>query len=76
MAVKMMADGGFVSEHDQKIGLQVAKVMTGGDCDPRVPVTEQALLDIEREAFMSLVGEEKTQERIAYMLQNNKPLRN
>ena len=76
MAVKMMADGGFVSEHDQKIGLQVAKVMTGGDCDPRVPVTEQALLDLEREAFMSLVGEEKSQERIAYMLQNNKPLRN
>ena len=50
--------------------------MTGGDCDPRTPVSEQYLLDLEREAFMSLVGEEKSQERIAYMLQNNKPLRN
>ena len=50
--------------------------MTGGNCSPRQPVSEQQVLDLEREAFMSLCGEEKTQARIAYMLEHSKPLRN
>jgi 3-hydroxyacyl-CoA dehydrogenase len=50
--------------------------MTGGDTSARVLTTEDRLLDLEREAFLSLCGEEKTQERIQFMLMNNKPLRN
>lgn len=76
MALQAMRDGNFISDHDLKIGKKVAHVMTGGDCTPREPVTEQYLLDLEREAFLSLCGEEKTMERIMFMLQNNKPLRN
>ncbi len=76
MALGSMRDGHFISEHDLKIALKVARVMTGGDTSPRVRVTEQHLLDLEREAFLSLCGEEKTQARIAHMLETNKPLRN
>ena len=76
MGLGAMKDGHFVSEHDLKIALKVAHVMTGGDCTPRVKVSEQYLLDLEREAFLSLCGEEKTQARIGFMLENNKPLRN
>jgi 3-hydroxyacyl-CoA dehydrogenase len=76
MALGAMRDGHFISDHDLKIALKVAHVMTGGDCSPRQKVTEQYLLDLEREAFLSLCGEEKTQARISYMLENNKPLRN
>jgi len=76
MALGAMKDGHFISEHDLKIALKVASVMTGGDCSPRHKVTEQYLLDLEREAFLSLCGEEKTQARIAHMLETNKPLRN
>jgi 3-hydroxyacyl-CoA dehydrogenase len=76
MALGSMRDGHFISDHDLKIALKVAHVMTGGDTSPRVRVTEQHLLDLERAAFLSLVGEEKTLERIAFMLETNKPLRN
>jgi 3-hydroxyacyl-CoA dehydrogenase len=76
MALGAMRDGHFVSDHDLKIALKVAHVMTGGDCSPRQRVTEQHLLDLEREAFLSLCGEKKTQERIAHMLETGKPLRN
>ncbi len=76
MALGSMRDGHFVSDHDLKIALKVAHVMTGGDCSPRQKVTEQYLLDLEREAFLSLCGEEKSQARIAHMLETNKPLRN
>jgi 3-hydroxyacyl-CoA dehydrogenase len=76
MALGAMRDGHFISEHDLKIALKVAHVMTGGDCSPRQRVTEQHLLDLEREAFLSLCGEKKTQERIAHMLETGKPLRN
>lgn len=76
MIVRSMRDGHFISEHDALIARKVAHVMTGGDCSPRVPVTEQYLLDFEREAFMSLCGEEKTMARIAHMLEHSKPLRN
>ena len=76
MALSSMKDGHYISEHDLKIAKKIAHVMTGGDCTPRVRVSEQYLLDLEREAFVSLCGEEKTVARIEYMLESNKPLRN
>jgi 3-hydroxyacyl-CoA dehydrogenase len=71
-----MAEGGFVTPHDVTVGKKLAYVMTGGDVPQGTRVTEQDLLDLEREAFLSLCGEQKTLERIAHMLQTNKPLRN
>lgn len=68
--------GGYASEHDIKIAKKIAWVLCGGDLTAPQLVSEQYLLDVEREAFLSLAGEHKTQERIQYMLQNNKPLRN
>lgn len=76
MGLKGFLDGGFISEHDYKIALKVAHVMTGGNTNSYQEVSEDRLLEIEREAFLSLCGEEKTMARIAYMLENNKPLRN
>lgn len=76
MIVRSMHEGHYISDHDALIGMKVAHVMTGGDCSSRQPVSEQYLLDLEREAFLSLCGEEKTQARIAYMLEHSKPLRN
>ena len=76
MALGAMRDGHFISDHDLKIAMKIAHVMTGGDCSPRQKVKEQYLLDLEREAFLSLCGEAKSQARISYMLENNKPLRN
>ncbi len=67
---------GYGSEHDIKIVHKLAWVLCGGDLTGAQQVTEQYLLDLEREAFLSLCGEQKTQERIQYMLENNKPLRN
>ncbi len=68
--------GGYASEHDIKIAKKIAYVLCGGDLSAPQLVSEQYLLDIEREAFMSLVSEQKSLERIQYMLTNNKPLRN
>jgi 3-hydroxyacyl-CoA dehydrogenase len=68
--------GHFASDHDIKIAQKIAYVLCGGDLSGTQQVSEQYLLDVEREAFLSLCGEQKTQERIQYMLQNNKPLRN
>ena len=76
MGLKAMLDGGFISEHDYKIALKVALVMTGANTNSTVKVSEDYLLDLEREAFLSLCGEQKTMDRIAYMLEHNKPLRN
>ncbi|OGQ21729.1 MAG: hypothetical protein A2138_24805 [Deltaproteobacteria bacterium RBG_16_71_12] len=76
MALSTMRDGHYISDHDLKVAKKVAWVMSGGDTSPRVKLPEQHLLDLEREAFLSLIAEEKTQERMAYMLENNKPLRN
>jgi 3-hydroxyacyl-CoA dehydrogenase len=76
LALHMMRQGGFISEHDQLIGRKLAKVMSGGDLNHKTFVSEQYLLDLEREAFLSLCGERKTQERIAAMLKTGKPLRN
>ena len=66
--------GGYASEHDCVVGHQIARVICGGD-SPGTK-TEQQLLDLEREAFLSLAGEPKTQERVAHMLKTGKPLRN
>ena len=68
--------GGYMSEHDELISRKLAYVICGGDLTGSQKVGEQYLLDIEREAFMSLLGEPKTLERIQYLLMNNKPLRN
>lgn len=67
---------GKISEHDALIGRHVARIVTGGNCSPTTPVSEQYVLDLEREAFLSLCGTEKTQERIETMLKTGKPLRN
>ncbi|MEM6396261.1 MAG: 3-hydroxyacyl-CoA dehydrogenase NAD-binding domain-containing protein [Bacteroidota bacterium] len=68
--------GHYASEHDIKIAKKIAYVLCGGDLTGIQKVSEQYLLDIEREAFLSLVGEQKTLERIQHMLTTNKPLRN
>ncbi|MEO6693163.1 MAG: enoyl-CoA hydratase-related protein, partial [Saprospiraceae bacterium] len=67
---------GYASEHDLKIAKKIAYVLCGGDLSYPQKVSEQYLLDIEREAFLSLCAEPKTLERIQYMLENNRPLRN
>ena len=71
-----MKAAGQISEHDEKIGRKIAYVLTGGDVPPGTRLSEQELLDMEREAFLSLCGEEKTQARIQFMLMKGKPLRN
>jgi 3-hydroxyacyl-CoA dehydrogenase len=74
-AVWAMREAGQISDYDVRIGREIAYVLSGGDGQPRV-VTEQDILDLEREAFLKLLGNKETQERIAYMLKTGKPLRN
>jgi 3-hydroxyacyl-CoA dehydrogenase len=76
LALHMMKRGGYISDHDELIGKKLANVMSGGDINHQTLVSERYLLDLEREAFVSLCGERKTQERIAAMLKTGKPLRN
>ena len=71
-----MEAGHYISEHDKKIADKLAYVMAGGDLSETSYVSEQYLLDLEREAFLSLCGERKTLERIQHMLKTGKPLRN
>ena len=71
-----LVSGQFASEHDQKIANKLGYVMAGGDLSEPTLVSEQYLLDLEREAFMSLMCERKTLERIEHMLKTGKPLRN
>ena len=70
-----MHEGGVITEHEVRIARELAYVLTGGDGPPRT-VTEQDILDLEREAFLRLLGTKETQERIAYTLKTGKPLRN
>ncbi|MFQ5695792.1 MAG: enoyl-CoA hydratase/isomerase family protein, partial [Terriglobia bacterium] len=65
-----------ISDHDAKIADKLAYVLSGGALNPPQPASEQYLLDLEREAFLSLCGERKTLERIQYILKTGKPLRN
>jgi 3-hydroxyacyl-CoA dehydrogenase len=74
--VYAMKEGKYISEHDQKIADKLAYVMCGGDLSSPTEVSEQYLLDLEREAFLSLCGERKTLERIQAILTTGKPLRN
>ena len=68
--------GAYASDHDFKIAQKIAWVLCGGDLSSESKVTEQYLLDLEREAFLSLCGEKKTLERIQSILTTGKPLRN
>jgi 3-hydroxyacyl-CoA dehydrogenase len=72
----IMQQSGYASDHDVKVAGHVAHILCGGRVAPGTRVTEQYFLDLEREAFLSLCGERKTQERIAYTLNSGKPLRN
>jgi 3-hydroxyacyl-CoA dehydrogenase len=74
--VFLMGEAGYASEHDQKVARWAAYILAGGRVTAGTPVSEQYLLDLEREAFLSLAGERKTQERIAFTLKTGKPLRN
>jgi len=76
VALYGMRQGNYISEYDMYLGKKLAYAMTGGDRPAGMLVDEQYLLDIEREAFMSLVGEARTQDRIRHMLAKGKPLRN
>jgi 3-hydroxyacyl-CoA dehydrogenase len=72
----LMGEAGYASEHDQKVARWAAYILAGGRVTAGSLVSEQYLLDLEREAFLSLCGERKTQERIAFTLKTGKPLRN
>jgi 3-hydroxyacyl-CoA dehydrogenase len=76
MFLHNMALTHWVSEHDVKIATHIATILCGGDTTINNPVSEQVILDLERAAFLSLCGEEKTQARIQHMLEKGKPLRN
>ncbi len=76
LAIHMMQRGGFISEYDAHVAKKLAHIITGGNLSRKTLVSEQYLLDLEREAFVSLCGERKTQERIQFMLKTGKPLRN
>ncbi len=76
MMVDTMVAGGFASEHDATIARKLATILCGGVSGASKEVTEDEILELEREAFVSLCGEPKSQERMQSMLMNNKPLRN
>jgi 3-hydroxyacyl-CoA dehydrogenase len=76
LGVHLMKRAGYISDHDALIGEKLARILTGGDLNHATKVSEQYLLDLEREAFLSLIGTRKTQDRIAHMLKTGKPLRN
>jgi 3-hydroxyacyl-CoA dehydrogenase len=76
MMVSTLVSGGYASEHDAKIATKLAEVLCGGAGGASREVTEQHMLELEREAFVSLCGEPKSLERMQFMLINNKPLRN
>lgn len=76
LAVHMLQQAGYISDHDAKIGSHLASILCGGNITSGTLVSEQYFLDLEREAFLSLCGEPKTLERIASTLKTGKPLRN
>jgi 3-hydroxyacyl-CoA dehydrogenase len=76
LAIHMMLRGGYASEYDAHVGRKLANILAGGSLTSPQLVSEQYVLDLEREAFVSLCGEKKTQERIAHTLKTGKPLRN
>jgi 3-hydroxyacyl-CoA dehydrogenase len=76
MGVHMMRQADYVTEYEVKLGSKIAEVLCGGNVTPGTPVSEQYILDLEREGFKSLCGEKKTQERIQHTLKTGKTLRN
>ncbi|HVJ07991.1 MAG TPA: 3-hydroxyacyl-CoA dehydrogenase NAD-binding domain-containing protein [Acidisarcina sp.] len=76
LGIHMMRQAEYISDHDLKVASKVAHILCGGTLTPGSLVSEQYFLDLEREAFLSLCGERKTQERIAFTLKTGKPLRN
>jgi 3-hydroxyacyl-CoA dehydrogenase len=76
MGVHLMRQGDFITDYEVKLGAKIAEVLCGGNVTPGTPVSEQYILDLEREGFKSLCGEKKTQERIQYTLKTGKTLRN
>lgn len=76
LAIHMMVRGEYASEHDAVVARKLAYILAGGNITAPQTVSEQYVLDLEREAFVSLCGERKTQERIAHTLKTGKPLRN
>ncbi|HEV2578901.1 MAG TPA: 3-hydroxyacyl-CoA dehydrogenase NAD-binding domain-containing protein [Acidobacteriaceae bacterium] len=76
LGVYLMREGEFITEHDVKVANHVARILAAGEVSAGTQVTEDYLLDLEREAFLSLCGEPKTAERIGYTLKTGKPLRN
>jgi len=71
-----MRHGNFISDYDAHVATKLAEIISGGDCPEGTYVTEAYILDLEREAFLSLLGEQKTQDRIMHMLMKGRPLRN
>jgi 3-hydroxyacyl-CoA dehydrogenase len=76
LAIHMLQRGGYASDYDAVVGRKLANILAGGALSAPQMVSEQYVLDLEREAFVSLLGEKKTQERIAFTLKTGKPLRN
>lgn len=76
MGLFYMREGGYISQYDEHVAKKLAYVFSGGNLPDGSEVTEQYILDLEREAFLSLCGEPKTQARMEYMLKTGKPLRN
>jgi 3-hydroxyacyl-CoA dehydrogenase len=76
LGVHIMRQGEYISDHEVKIATKVAEVLCGGNVTSGTAVSEQYILDLEREAFKSLSGERKTQDRIQYTLKTGKTLRN
>jgi len=76
MAIHLMVRGGYASDYDAHVARKLANILAGGPLSAPQMVSEQYVLDLEREAFVSLCGEKKTQERIAFTLKTGKPLRN
>jgi 3-hydroxyacyl-CoA dehydrogenase len=76
MGAWLFRQGGYASDHDKLVGEKVAHVLSGGMVPARTQVTAARLLELEREAFVSLCGEEKTRARIKFTLETGKPLRN
>ena len=76
LGIHLMRQGEYISDYEVKLGTKIAEVLCGGNLTPGTPISEQYVLDLEREAFKSLCGERKTQERIQYTLKTGKTLRN
>jgi 3-hydroxyacyl-CoA dehydrogenase len=76
LGIHIMRQGDYITEYEVKLATKIAEVLCGGNVSPATPVSEQYILDLEREGFKSLCGEKKTQERIQYTLKTGKTLRN